>query len=1376
MKKISILFFLALIAFAQTAWAQTWIEVSNASQLNSAIANNTNIRLTDDITLSAYLKIGQNSTQVVTIDLNNHTLQRMGLNSPDANGYVIEVFGSGTLTLKNGTLTGGYANNGGGICNYGTVTLSNVTITGCKAENGGGIMNYGNATLTIINGAINACYSVAGGGAIVNHGTANISGCTMSGNTATTRGGAIWNDGSLTVDNCSFTSNEALAAGEGGDGGAIHLNANTANLTNVMITNNTSKDAGGIYVASGATLNLGGTSTIGNNTSSEHGGGGIVNQGTTVLSGSISITGNSCHTKGAGLWSNGTLSMQGHIMVKNNNGDDIYLKSGKYITITGTLTGGNNSIGVNMEVPGVFTSGYEANNPGNTKHFFASGNPNIIELINGEDKMYYAYYECTWNATNKTVVRTRKHILEGQALRNLCTLLDPNHGGYLNGDDYWFVVDGSITLNSSTVTCTGSTVHLILCDNASFTADAIYVNSGTTLHIYSQSNGGAKGKIHCENSTGDKPGIGGENGTMGTLVIHGGDIYAKGGSEAAGIGGCDTYVNGPITIYDGHIDAHGGDYGAGIGTGDEPRDFTGDEGHITIYGGEVYGSGGKEGAGIGGGNQGMGPKVFIHGGYVSATGGELAAGIGGGDDEATYGVEINGGTINASGGKYGAGIGGGEEGGGGNGPIVINGGWVDASSGKWAAGIGGGYNSITAGTIRITGGRVKACSTFSNTINEGGAPIGSGGGSSRHNSDFRGTIEITGGNVFAEVLGFLLTQNGAGIGSGYQGDMEGTITISGGEVIALSERGASIGAGYDGESTGTINLMGGRIEVQNGSVDIDPDNAPAWVGHGANASNNGTLYIDDGMLLTQYDHYRYPKDERKTKLQSRGPVGGSNWLVIRPCTDHSFTYTIASTTQHNGVCDYCNLHVTNDHNFNHGECTVCHFNNFPNRFTTEGNWNDDANWSNGVPAAGSDVLLQAAATIPDGYLADAGRVFFDNCGSSVTIAAGGQLKLNDHSRRATVQKHIESYGTGVGGYNLIANPVVNALLPANLGMNTGGHDLYRFDQSEELEWRNYEQQGFKLENGKGYLYANSDDTDIAFQGTIYRTNADISLSLDYDPNAVLAGFNLVGNPFTCNAYLLDENNGIIPFFKMNDAGDTLVAAQAGTPIKPCEGVFVICPNDGQAHSVTFTTTAPATIGEAEEVPSVFLPVHSLPVHQDASLTNYHNQTITLLQGWNWFSTNLDITLDNLKAALVTALPDATSITIKSQTHSTSYNGNIWRGTLGTMDVAQMYEIKVPSSCTITLTGAPIDPSEHPVTIAANGNTWIGYPFGESKTLSEAFGSFPVNGDIVKSKDGSASYNGTMWRGVLTGLQPGQGYIYKSASGEERTFTFPVGNR
>ena len=170
------------------------------------------------------------------------------------------------------------------------------------------------------------------------------------------------------------------------------------------------------------------------------------------------------------------------------------------------------------------------------------------------------------------------------------------------------------------------------------------------------------------------------------------------------------------------------------------------------------------------------------------------------------------------------------------------------------------------------------------------------------------------------------------------------------------------------------------------------------------------------------------------------------------------------------------------------------------------------------------------------------------------------------------------------------------------------------------------------------------------------------------------------------------------------------------------------------------------------------------------------QTIQLSQGWNWFSTNVEITLDDLKAALVEALPN-TNITIKSKSNgSTSYNRSIWRGQLTVLDLTQMYRISVSTACEITLSGMPINPAAHSITIH-NGANWIAFPFNESMNLNDVFGGFAVPGDVVKSKsNGIATYNGTQWRGTLNTLVPGQGYIYKSNVQGDRTFTFPMNTK
>ena len=88
-------------------------------------------------------------------------------------------------------------------------------------------------------------------------------------------------------------------------------------------------------------------------------------------------------------------------------------------------------------------------------------------------------------------------------------------------------------------------------------------------------------------------------------------------------------------------------------------------------------------------------------------------------------------------------------------------------------------------------------------------------------------------------------------------------------------------------------------------------------------------------------------------------------------------------------------------------------------------------------------------------------------------------------------------------------------------------------------------------------------------------------------------------------------------------------------------------------------------------------------------------------------------------------------------------------------------------------GMPVNPTEYEIPIVY-GNNEIGFLPNESMTLDAAFsGLNSVAGDVVKSKDGSSSYTGTIWRGSLNTLIPGQGYIYQSKATENKTFTFPT---
>ena len=174
-------------------------------------------------------------------------------------------------------------------------------------------------------------------------------------------------------------------------------------------------------------------------------------------------------------------------------------------------------------------------------------------------------------------------------------------------------------------------------------------------------------------------------------------------------------------------------------------------------------------------------------------------------------------------------------------------------------------------------------------------------------------------------------------------------------------------------------------------------------------------------------------------------------------------------------------------------------------------------------------------------------------------------------------------------------------------------------------------------------------------------------------------------------------------------------------------------------------------------------------------TPVYAQTIALNEGTTFVSFNVEVTLNELKAALLEAVP-GTAILISGQNNTTNYDParNRWLGNLS-WDVAKMYKINVTSACEITLEGMPIDPADHPVTIN-NGNNYIAFPLNQNMTLTNAFAGFAVNGDKISSQTGTSVYTRGRWQGNISELQPGKGYIYNSVASESKTFVFPANSK
>ncbi|MBR1513912.1 MAG: hypothetical protein IJ622_06450, partial [Bacteroidales bacterium] len=158
------------------------------------------------------------------------------------------------------------------------------------------------------------------------------------------------------------------------------------------------------------------------------------------------------------------------------------------------------------------------------------------------------------------------------------------------------------------------------------------------------------------------------------------------------------------------------------------------------------------------------------------------------------------------------------------------------------------------------------------------------------------------------------------------------------------------------------------------------------------------------------------------------------------------------------------------------------------------------------------------------------------------------------------------------------------------------------------------------------------------------------------------------------------------------------------------------------------------------------------------------QSVTLAAGWNWWAPSVEVTLNQLTAALGTH-----GLTIESQGDgSLTYENGSWSGDLQSLVAGKMYKIQVGNTCCITLSGTALDNvSVNP----SDGITWFGYTGPTTQTISAALGDFtPSAGDkIVDQDEGFAIYNGTSWEGTLTGLKHGKGYIYITATANTLTF-------
>jgi hypothetical protein len=176
-----------------------------------------------------------------------------------------------------------------------------------------------------------------------------------------------------------------------------------------------------------------------------------------------------------------------------------------------------------------------------------------------------------------------------------------------------------------------------------------------------------------------------------------------------------------------------------------------------------------------------------------------------------------------------------------------------------------------------------------------------------------------------------------------------------------------------------------------------------------------------------------------------------------------------------------------------------------------------------------------------------------------------------------------------------------------------------------------------------------------------------------------------------------------------------------------------------------------------------------PIHASDQLI----RDISLATGWTWISTNLLNTGNMDVNSVLSSLNPTPNDLIKNQTQYAQYTaGSGWLGSLNSISTDKMYKLKLASADNLTLVGELEDPDATEISYATGWN-WISYIPHVSISVGEALGNIYnlATGDMLKSQRAFAQYlDGYGWVGSLRFLNPGEGYLLKTAN--SGTFTYP----
>ncbi|MBQ7048429.1 MAG: hypothetical protein IJN86_05725 [Clostridia bacterium] len=381
---------------------------------------------------------------------------------------------------------------GGGIYNEGTTNISGGTISSNTATNGGGI--YSKGTLTTTGGTISNHTSITNGaGVYIDGGSASFGATTINNNQANFGGGLYVNTTStITFDGTTFRLNKADNGSGDGNGGAMWIGSG-ADVTvkgNTLMEQNVARNNGGaIAIARGCTVDMEKGTLRGN----------IADKGGAVSCYSSNNGGNpEFNLKGGTISGNYATTYGGGVCIRNGNGHEF---SGGTISGNYAQRGAGVYVGIS-ERTGVYNGGLTL-----------SGN--VLIQSNGSE-----------SDTNSGTVLGSSYIAEAT----------------VEGGGIYIESDQPLNMNGGTV---DNNVSITNGGGIYAKSSTVSIGGGTISNnrAYCDSNGGGGG-IYATQSTltigasgtagPSMTGNGGNRGSLGTAAFDGGAIYC---------------INTPLTIH-----------------------------------------------------------------------------------------------------------------------------------------------------------------------------------------------------------------------------------------------------------------------------------------------------------------------------------------------------------------------------------------------------------------------------------------------------------------------------------------------------------------------------------------------------------------------------------------------------------------------------------------------------------------------------------------------------------------------------------------------------------------------------------------------------------------------------------------------------------